>query len=102
MPAKRIWTDAEVLRLREVNGTISSDVLAREIGCCRWVILQKERVIGIVRPERKRADKPRPSRSLYYATTPFPRDENPLPAGHPETWQLLMRNTPCLDGAPFA
>lgn len=101
MPKQRTWTPAEIERLWQSNGTVSSNVLAREFSCCRWTVLCQERALGIVRAPRKLPEKPRETRSRFYATPPFPRDEQPLKAGHPESWQLLMRHTPCLDGAPF-
>lgn len=49
----RNWTEAEIARLRSAGGLISSSILALEFGCCRSVVLDKERKLGIRRPKRE-------------------------------------------------
>lgn len=100
MPAARIWTQDEIDHLRKSDGKVSSDRMALKFGCCRWTVLQKERELGIVRPPRK-IHEVRPSRSKYQAASPFPRDDLPLPAGHPATWGLLLSLTPSLEGVAW-
>lgn len=101
MPALRIWLPSELTRLREASGLVSSNVLAAELGTCRWTVLQKERQLGIIRPPRKIHDK-KPSNSKVIAMSPFQRDEYPLPAGHAATWGLLLSLTPSLEGVPWS
>lgn len=96
----RNWTDAEIGRLRRAGGLISSTVLALEFNCCRSAVLDKERKLGIRRQKREARGRTPVTKSKYYAVPPFPRDEQPLPAGHPETWGLLTRGT-VLDGTPW-
>lgn len=100
MAAPRQWTEREIERLRTVNGSISSNVLAREFRCCRWTVLPKERDLAILRTKLEPSGRDRITRPEPYPIPPFPRDQHPLPAGHPETWGLLTRGT-VLDGTPW-
>lgn len=102
MPSARIWTEAEDNLLREIAGKLQADRVALKIGCCRDTVIQRERVLGIVRCMRAPAAPPkvRPTQSKSYATMAYTRDDSPLRAGHPETWGAINRGT-ILEGEPW-
>lgn len=100
MAAPRLWTDREIERFREANGLVPADSLAAEFRCCRSCVLDQERRLGICRPKREVLGRKRVNQSRYHPLPPFPRDWQPLPAGHPETWGLLTRGT-VLDGTAW-
>lgn len=97
MPAPRTWTDGEIKRLQELNGSVPAEALASEFGCCRSALIEKEHRLGI---RRNRLASAPIATSKYHPLPPFPRDWQPLPAGHPETWGLLTRGT-VLDGTAW-
>jgi hypothetical protein len=102
MPAARNWTEAEDNHLREIAGKVPAERLGMKFGCCRQTVIERERLLGIVRCVRRpkgHAEVKR-TRSKYYEAMNYVRDEFPLRAGHPETWNLINRGT-VLDGMPW-
>jgi hypothetical protein len=93
MPSKREWTEAEdalVRRIGAPGGPLKSEV-ARAIGCAAWTVRDRMKAIGH-RPEtlnRQNVDEGRKD---------LTRD--PLPAGHPVSWDAIVVGT-CLEGRSF-
>ncbi len=85
MPAAIDWTpeqDAAILRLRGEGATWDS--IADALNICRWTVGERGRRIGAQLPAPETIVEADPER-------------DPLPAGHPETWGVLVRGT-CLAG----
>ncbi|MGC8474968.1 MAG: AsnC family protein [Acetobacteraceae bacterium] len=89
MPLKLTWTaeqDAQILRLRTEG--VSWDGIAASLARNRWAVLERGRRINAPRPQRGT-----PAR---LETT----DREPLPAGHPISWNALIAGS-VLDGTPY-
>ena len=83
MPKKLVWTDAQdatIKRLRTEGATW--DIIATLLHLTRWTVIERGRRIGARPPP---SDDP---------------DREPLPAGHPRSWDILVRGT-CLEGVPY-
>lgn len=102
MPAKWTWTAEQDALIREMDaaGLMPKD-MAQRLGCGVQLARRHARVLGIANPRAPVAQRLPPTRSKYYETPPYPRTMDPLPAGHPETWRLLMALTPCLEGSEY-
>ncbi len=89
MPVKLTWTDAQDTQIRRLRAEGAAwDAIAALLGLTRWSVIERGRRIG-ARP-------PPPD------TTPRPEDPDrePLPAGHPVSWNALTAGT-VLDGTPY-
>ena len=89
MPAKFHWTDAQDTRIRRLRAEGASwDSIAALLGLSRWSVIERGRRIGARPPVRE-------------AVTP-PEDpgRDPLPAGHPRSWDVLTAGT-VLEGSPY-
>ena len=89
MPRKLVWTDAQdgtIKRLRAEGATW--DTIAETLHLTRWTVIERGRRIGA---------RPPPGDFI-----PPPDDPNrdALPAGHPRSWEALVRGT-CLEGMPY-
>ncbi|HVY13658.1 MAG TPA: AsnC family protein [Rhodopila sp.] len=90
MPSKFVWSEGQDSRLRRLRAEgVEWDVVARTLGMTRWAVIERGRRLGITR--RPVADMP---------AEPVISDRPPLPAGHPESWDLINRGT-ILEAVPF-
>jgi hypothetical protein len=89
MPKKFIWTDAQDTQIRRLRteGT-SWDAIAAVLGLSRWTVIERGRRIGARLPRRE--------------LVPPPEDpaREPLPAGHPRSWDVLTAGT-VLENTPY-
>jgi hypothetical protein len=89
MPKKLVWTDAQdttIKRLRSEGATW--DTIATLLRLTRWTVIDRGRHIGA---------RPPPTDFIPLPDDP---DREPLRAGHPRTWDVLVRGT-CLEGVPY-
>ena len=89
MPKKLVWTDAQDSTLKRLRAEGATwDTIALLLKLTRWTVIERGRRIGA---------RPPPTDFI-----PPPEDPNrdPLPAGHPWSWDGLVRGT-CLEGAPY-
>ncbi len=89
MPKKLVWTDAQdatIKRMRAEGATW--EAIAALLHLTRWTVIERGRRLGA---------RPPPA-----GFQPLPEDPNrpPLPAGHPQTWGVLVEGT-CLEHAPY-
>lgn len=99
MPDKWLWTpeqDALVRSMAEAG--LGTQAMADQLGCSRQFALRRAKELGVMQP--RHVASPRPTRSKHYATPPYPRGKEPLPAGHWHTWGLLTHGT-ILEGSPY-
>lgn len=88
MPIKLHWTEDRDSCLRRLRAEGASwDRIAATLGISRWSAIERGRLLGAVAP-------PRPP--------PPPPDlgREPLPAGHPTSWNLLTAGT-LLEGTAY-
>jgi hypothetical protein len=89
MPAKLHWTESRDIQLRRMRAEGSSwETIAAVLGVSRFAAIERGRRIGAPRP----APEARP--------TPEDPNREPLPAGHPRSWNALTAGT-VLEGAPY-
>ena len=89
MPRKAVWTpgqDTQIRRLRTEGA--SWDVIGLTLGLARWTVIERARAIGAERP---------PVNAVAELDE---SDRAPLPAGHPDTWGAINRETE-LENVPF-
>lgn len=82
MPAKRTWTVAEDALILANDRPFS--VVARAVGCARWTVRERAKMLGIV-AEPIRAPVP------VVPTKDGDRHREPLPAMHPVSWRAVER-----------
>jgi hypothetical protein len=86
LPRKIIWSegqDTQIRRLRTEGATW--DIIAGQLGLARWTVIERARVLYVVRP---------PANAVPVM------DESmraPLPAGHAESWGAMNRGTALTD-----
>ncbi len=82
MPVKLSWTAAQDTQIRRLRAEgFGWDEVARVLGFSPWTVMARGRRIGARRPP---PDTPPPPED--------PRQE-PLPAGHPRSWDALNAGT---------
>ncbi len=89
MPKKFIWSaaqDAQIRRLRAEGA--SWDMIAAILGLSRWAIIDRGRRIGARPPPRE------------FIPPPEDPARDPLPAGHPRSWNALTAGT-VLEGTAY-
>ena len=89
MPAKLTWTvtqDTQIRRLRAEG--VSWDGIAASLAVTRWSAIERGRRLDVPRP---------PARVALTQGAP---DREPLPPGHPVSWNALTAGT-VLDGIPY-
>jgi len=89
LPQKLRWTDAQDTQIRRLRSEGASwDGIAAVLGLSRWTVIERGRRIGARSPPRE--------------FVPPPEDPNrdPLPAGHPRSWDVLTDGT-VLEGVPY-
>ena len=89
MPKKLLWTDAQdttIKRLRSEGATW--DTIGASLHLTRWTVIERGRRIGARPPP------------IDFIPEPDDPDREPLPAGHPRCWDILVRGT-YLDGVPY-
>lgn len=89
MPPKITWTEAKDAQLRRLRAEGATwNAIAAVLGVSRFTAVERGRRIGAPRP----APLPRP-----VAEDPA---REPLPAGHPRSWGVLIADT-VLEGTPY-
>jgi hypothetical protein len=89
MPIKLTWTatqDDQIRRLRSEG--VTWDAIAAQLALSRWSVIERGRRINARRQRARRAPPP-----------DLP-DREPLPAGHPVSWNALTVGT-VLDGTDY-
>lgn len=89
MPKKFVWSeaqDAQVRRLR-MEGA-SWDTMAAILGRTRWAIIERGRRIGARPPPRE------------FVPPPEDLARDPLPPGHPRSWNVINAGT-VLQDTPY-
>ncbi len=82
MPSPPLWTAALDTRLRQLRAEGATwEEIATALGMGRWVVRERGRRIGARRPPPD------------YAASPEDPRREPLPAGHPRTWNPINRGT---------
>jgi hypothetical protein len=88
MSGKHVWDEAADRKLRDLRWAGTTwDAIAAEMGLGRWVVLERGRKLGVRR---------RPREFTVQETADCPC----RPAGHPDTWGLLVKDT-VLEGSPY-
>ena len=76
-------------RLRRLRAEgVSWDSIAAASGLARWTVIERGRRIGARPPPRE------------FVPPPEDPARDPLPAGHPRTWGVLIAGT-VLEGVPY-
>jgi hypothetical protein len=89
VPKKIEWTEVQDMKIKRMRAACASwDCIASAIGVTRWTVIERGRRIG--------ARLPPPD----FEPPPEDPDRAPLPAGHPETWEVINKGT-SLEGAPY-
>ena len=89
MPMKLIWTDAQDTQIRRLRMEGASwDMIATILGLARWTTIERGRHIGARPPPRE------------FVSPPEDPARDPLPAGHPRTWNVLTVGT-VLENTPY-
>jgi hypothetical protein len=89
MPQRRVWTEDELTRLREMRQARATwDEISRALGISRNAAITKAGEIG-AKIGRRRPEPPPP-----------PDLRPPHPPGHPASWSLITRGT-ALDGVRY-
>lgn len=84
MANQLVWTglrDAVLATLRRQG--LSWDAVAASMGISRWAAIERAKLIGAHLPLPPRPPRPQPGAC----------NREPLPAGHPVTWQALTAGT---------
>ena len=91
MPKPIEWSEADDSTIRDMRERSEKwDSIASVLGYARETVLSRAKAIGL-NTERKCAP------SVHAR----PENDAPLPAGHPDTWGMLLRLTPSLAGTPY-
>jgi len=103
MPAPHIWTEAENEMIRARATTLESwETIGAWVGVTKQcVILQAHRLGVPTASLRWIAARRETSPTAEIITAPDDPDREPLPAGHPETWGIIVAGT-CLAGTEYA
>jgi hypothetical protein len=89
MPRKLVWTEAQDSQIRRLRAEGASwDTVATILGLARWTVIDRGRRIRALRPLRQ---------SMTPQEDP---SRDPLPAGHPRSWNVLTAGT-VLEGTPY-
>ncbi len=89
MPAKLIWTEAQDLQIKRLRASRAVGVaIAAALGITVWAAADRARRIG--------ARLPPPD----YVPPPEDPEREPLPAGHPRSWNALLDGG-VLTGTPY-
>lgn len=89
MPFKFIWTTAQDTQIRRLRAEGASwDVIAAVLGVSRWSVIERGRRIGARLPPRE------------FIRPPEDPGREPLPAGHPRSWDVLTAGT-VLENTPY-
>jgi hypothetical protein len=89
MPTKFIWTAAQDTQIRRLRAEGASwDGIAAILGLSRWSVIERGRRIG--------------ARPPSHEFVPPPEDpaRDPVPAGHPRSWDILTAGT-VLENTPY-
>lgn len=89
MPKKLVWTNAQdttIKRLRSEGATW--DTIAMSLHLTRWTVIERGRQIDARPPP------------IDFIPEPDDPNREPLPAGHPRCWDVLVQGT-CLEGVPY-
>lgn len=89
MPLKHTWTDAEDALIRTIDGPkgVTRADVARELGMSSWAVRERMARIGH-----------RPEAPAAIEFIDLGRD--PLPAGHPVSWQAITAGS-CIEGQEY-
>ena len=88
MPKRIVWSDAQDSQIRRLRMEGASwDGIAASLGLSRWAIIERGRRIGARSPVRE-------------APVPEDRGRDPLPAGHPRSWNVITGGT-VLENTPY-
>lgn len=88
MPRKLAWTEAQDVQIRRLRLEGASwDAIAASVGLNRWAVIERGRRIGARRPP---------------PDCPPPQDaaREPLPPGHPISWNAITAGT-VLEGSAY-
>jgi hypothetical protein len=89
MPTKFHWTDAQDTQIRRLRAEGASwDSIAELLVLSRWSVIERGRRIGARAPARE------------LVTPPEDPARDPLPAGHPRSWEVLTAGT-VLEGSLY-
>jgi hypothetical protein len=89
MPRKLLWTEGQDTQLRRLRTEGAEwDLIAQTLGLTRWAVIERGRRLGV---SRRPANAP---------AAPDETERPPLPAGHPDTWGAITRDT-ALEDLPF-
>jgi hypothetical protein len=89
MPTKFIWTAAQDTQIRRLRAEGASwDGIAAILGLSRWSVIERGRRIGARPPARD------------FVPPPEDPARDPLPAGHPRSWDILTAGT-VLENTPY-
>ena len=89
MPKKIEWTEAQDTKIKRLRAESASwDEIATAIGVTRWTVIERGRRLG--------ARLPPPD----FDPSPPDPERLPLPPGHPDTWDVIIRGT-SLEGMPY-
>jgi hypothetical protein len=89
MPKKIEWTAAQDMQIKRMRAEGSPwDAIAAVLGVTRWTAIERGRRIGAQRPP------------VDFVPEPENPMRDPLPAGHPRSWDALTRGT-VLEGSPY-
>ena len=89
MPKKIIWTDAQDTQIRRLRTEGASwDTIAAILGLSRWTVIERGRRIDARPPPRE------------FVPPPEDPARDPLPAGHPRSWDVLTAGT-VLESTPY-
>ena len=89
MPTKFTWTIAQDTQIRRLRAEGASwDVIAAVLGLSRWSVIERGRRIGARLPPRE------------FVPPPEDPSREPLPAGHPRSWNVLTAGT-VLENSPY-
>lgn len=89
MPKKIEWTPAQDMQTKRLRAEGATwDTIAGALGVTRWTAIERGRRIGARQP---------PADFVPAADSPL---REPLPAGDPRTWDVLIRGT-SLEGMPY-
>lgn len=89
MPKKLLWTDAQDTTIRRLRAEgVTWDTIAEVLRVTRWTVIERGRCIGARPPP---AD---------FVPPPDDPNREVLPAGHPTSWDALVRGT-CMEGVSY-
>jgi hypothetical protein len=89
MSHKLAWTDAQDMQIRRRRAEGASwEAIAADLTLSQWAVTERGRRIGAGHLESD------------FVQTPDDPQREPLPAGHPRTWNIINAGT-VLEGAPY-